>query len=143
MDSTQVQLTISSEVRLIDLVHAATESLANVAGFEGDEALNVGLAVREAVINAIVHGNAQDAAKQVRITLRANGAGMEVRILDEGSGFDPATKPDPRSGDALLATSGRGLLMMRAFVDDVRQQQRDEGFEVTLIKKLGQPSATD
>lgn len=136
--TTQVELLFSSEVRLIDLVHSASENVAEMAGFDADDALNVGLAVREAVINAIVHGNGQDPGKQVRVSLRANGTGMEARIMDEGAGFDPDKNVDPTEGAALMATSGRGLLMMRAFVDDVVQAKRDEGYEVILIKRLKQ-----
>jgi anti-sigma regulatory factor (Ser/Thr protein kinase) len=82
--STSVKLSIASEIRLVDLVHEASHKMAELAGFEEDEALNVALAVREAVINAITHGNRMDAKRNVDLELTANGTGMVVRIRDHG-----------------------------------------------------------
>lgn len=133
---TSVKLVFPSEVKLIDLVHSATEKMAELAGFDPDEALNVGLAVREAAINAIVHGNGEDPDLQVHLTMTAGDEGFEARITDEGEGFDPDETPDPTAGVNLLATSGRGLLMIRAFVDDVAFRRRSQrGMEVTLTKR--------
>jgi len=127
--ATSVRLVISSEVKLIDLVHTASEKMAELAGFDADEALNVGLAVREAVINAIVHGNGEDPKRKVNVTLSANGDGLRVRITDQGEGFNPDATPDPTEQGNLLRTSGRGLLLIRAFVDDVRFRPRSGGGE--------------
>lgn len=133
--TTSVKLVLPSEVRLIDLVHAATEKMAEYAGFDADEALNVGLALREAVINAMVHGNRQDPALKVHVTLTSQGALFQATVRDEGRGFDPDHEPDPTSDENLLNTSGRGLLLMKAFVDEVRfRQRRGRGMEITLTK---------
>jgi len=136
-DSTTVRLVISSEIKLVDLVHSAAERVAEMAGFDADEALNIGLAVREAVINAIVHGNGGNAALDVDVTLRANAKNLTASIRDRGNGFDPSATPDPTQGDNLLATSGRGLLLIRAFVDEVEFVKHDDnGTEVKLTKKI-------
>ena len=133
--TTSVKLVLPSEVRLIDLVHAATEKMAEYAGFSADEALNVGLALREAVINAMVHGNRQDPTLKVHITLTSQGRRFQATVRDEGTGFDPDREPDPTSTENLLNTSGRGLLLMKAFVDEVRfRQRRGRGMEITLTK---------
>lgn len=133
---TSLKLVLSSEVRLIDLIHTAAEKVAHLAGFDDDEALNIGIAVREGAINAIVHGNGSDPALAVNVTLTANDEGFSAHITDEGPGFEPDAAPDPTQGEALLATSGRGLLLMRAFVDDVVYSRRDErGMEVLLTKR--------
>jgi serine/threonine-protein kinase RsbW len=133
--TTSVKLVLPSEVKLIDLVHAATEKMAEYAGFDPDEALNVGLALREAVINAIVHGNRQDPTLKVHVTLTSKGDRFQATIRDEGNGFDPHREPDPTADENLLNTSGRGLLLMRAFVDEVRfRQRRGRGMEITLTK---------
>lgn len=133
--TTSVKLVLPSEVKLIDLVHAATEKMAEYAGFDADEALNVGLALREAVINAMVHGNRQDPALKVHVTLTSQGALFQATVRDEGRGFDPDHEPDPTSDENLLNTSGRGLLLMKAFVDEVRfRQRRGRGMEITLTK---------
>ena len=133
--TTSVKLVLPSEVKLIDLVHAATEKMAEYAGFDPDEALNVGLALREAVINAMVHGNRQDPTLKVHVTLTSKGDKFQATVRDEGNGFDPHHEPDPTADENLLNTSGRGLLLMRAFVDEVRfRQRRGRGMEITLTK---------
>ena len=139
MNGTSVRLVLPSEVRLIDLIHSATEKMAGLAGLDADDALNVGLAVREAAINAIIHGNGQDPKLEVNVTMTANADGFEVTITDEGEGFDPDTTPDPTEAVNLLQTSGRGLLMIRAFVDDVVFRRRKKrGMAVTITKRKNQ-----
>jgi serine/threonine-protein kinase RsbW len=133
--ATNVRLVISSDVRLVDLVHSAAEQIAALVGFDADESLNVGIAVREAVINAITHGNGRDPARSVDIALEARPEGFRATVRDQGLGFDPATTPDPTSRENLLAPTGRGLLMVRAFVDEVEFRYREGlGMEVTLTK---------
>ncbi len=133
---TSLKLVLSSEVRLIDLIHMAAEKVAQVAGFDADESLNLGLAVREAAINAIIHGNGSDPNLEVHVTLTASDEGFSAHIADEGEGFDPDAAPDPTKGDNLLATSGRGLLLMRSFVDDIVYSRRaPRGMEVILRKR--------
>lgn len=135
--ATRVKLVLPSEIKLVDLVHSAAEKMAELAGFDADEGLNVGLAVREAVINAIVHGNREDPDLTVDVTLTANGEGMVARVRDRGKGFDPKQAADPTEDPNLLRTSGRGLLLMKAFVDRVGfRRRRDRGMEIILTKKL-------
>ena len=142
--ATTVRLVISSEVRLVDVVHTASEAMAGIAGFEEDDALNVGIAVREAVINAIIHGNKRDQAKKVEVSLSARAGSIRARVRDEGAGFDQAATPDPTSEDNLMRTSGRGILVIRAFVDSVDFKFREgRGMEVTLEKKRGGRQAKD
>ena len=131
-----IKMVISSTIGLIDLVHSADEKMAEVAGFDGDEALNMGLAVREAVINAIVHGNGQDPALEVGITMTANSDSLKATIRDHGAGFDPTQTPDPTADPNILLPSGRGLLLMRAFVDDVEFNTTGPGTEITLTKHI-------
>ena len=135
-DAISVKLVISSQVRLIDLVHSASEKMAEVAGFDADEALNVGLAVRETVINAIVHGNQQDPGLNVDVTLTSGEQGLVASVRDYGSGFDPQGTPDPTSNNNLLKTSGRGLLLIRAFVDEVEFSKKSAGMEITMTKRV-------
>jgi serine/threonine-protein kinase RsbW len=135
--ATTVRLVLSSEVRLVDIVHTAAEHMAGVAGFDEDDALNVGIAVREAVINAIAHGNRMDASRKVDVTLKARPRSITAKVKDQGRGFDAAATPNPTEADNLLRASGRGLLMIRAFVDTVDFKYREgRGMEVTLTKRL-------
>lgn len=134
---TAVKLTIPSEIRLVDFVHAAAEKLAEIAGFTSEDGLDLGLAVRETVINAIRHGNAEDPDTRVHVVLSVEEDGVRASVRDEGNGFDPSSSPDPTSPDNRLRTSGRGLLLIRAFVDDVRfSYRKDRGLTVTLYKRL-------
>jgi len=135
--ATSVRLVIPSDIKLVDLVHSAAEKMAEVAGFDPDEALNMGLAVREAVINAMVHGNKLDPGLKVHLTFTANGGSLAATVRDCGGGFDPRAMPDPTKDPNLLRTSGRGLLLMRAFVDGVAFRRRgDRGMEITLTKRM-------
>ena len=134
---TSVKLVLPSEVRLIDLVHDAAEKMATFTGFDEDDALNVGLAVREAVINAMVHGNREDPARRVDVTLTSTEGTLRATIADQGNGFDPAAAPDPREQPNRLRTSGRGLLLIEAFVDEVRYRTHSGGgTEVVMTKRL-------
>jgi serine/threonine-protein kinase RsbW len=141
--ATTVRLVISSEVRLVDVVHAASESMAGLAGFDEDDALNVGIAVREAVINAIVHGNRLDPSRKVEVNLQARPRSIRARVRDQGAGFDSGATPDPTIGDNIMRSSGRGLLVMRAFVDSVDFKFREgRGMDVTLKKNRAGRKAT-
>lgn len=142
--ATTVRLVISSEVRLVDVVHTASEAMAGIAGFDEDDALNVGIAVREAVINAIIHGNKRDPARKVDVNLQARDGSIRARVRDEGAGFDQAATPDPTAGDNLMRSSGRGILVIRAFVDSVKFKFREgSGMEVTLEKTRPPAAAVD
>ncbi len=92
----------------------------------------VKLALEEAVINAIKHGNELDDTKKVGISFYVGEDRVVITVTDEGEGFQPEEVPDPTSGDNLLATSGRGLALMRASMDEIRYN--DSGNEVTLVK---------
>jgi serine/threonine-protein kinase RsbW len=135
---TSITLVIPSEIRLVDLVHEASQKMAELGGFDPGEALNMGLAVREAVINAIEHGNRKDPSRDVRVQFEVR-EGEEIRatIRDRGNGFDPRGTPDPTEGNNILKPSGRGLLMIRAFVDEVSfRYRKGRGMDVTLVKKI-------
>jgi serine/threonine-protein kinase RsbW len=140
--ATSINLVIPSEVRLVDLVHEVSQKLAELAGFSPDDALNVGLAVREAVINAILHGNKNDPSRDVDIRLDLPEAGgIQVKIRDQGDGFNPEATPDPTDDEHVLNASGRGILMIRAFVDNVTFRfEEGRGTEITMVKNKVQQS---
>jgi serine/threonine-protein kinase RsbW len=118
--------------------------MAGIAGFEEDDALNVGIAVREAVINAIVHGNRMDPSRKVEVSIEARPFSIRARVRDQGAGFDSGATPDPTVGDNIMKSSGRGILVMRAFVDSVDFKLREgRGMEVTLKKNRVGRKATN
>jgi len=98
------------------------------------------VAVRESVINAIKHGNAGDESKRVQVeftySLENPSDGLEIVVRDEGAGFDLANLPDPLASENLLKTSGRGVFLMRKFMDEVEWVCLPEGgMEVRMSKR--------
>lgn len=106
-------------------------------GFDEDERQQIGMAVRECTVNAVVHGNRYNKKKKVHLDLETSDAGLSVVIGDEGDGFDLNSLPDPTSPENLLRQSGRGLLLVRAFMDSFDMHPRPGGgTEVRLTKNL-------
>jgi serine/threonine-protein kinase RsbW len=94
------------------------------------------MAVREAVTNAVLHGNRQDESKVVEIQFKNSAAGLEITVRDEGRGFNPEGVPDPTDPQNLLKTNGRGILFMRTFMDEVEWSHHpDGGTVVRMVKK--------
>ena len=123
----------------LDSVNKAEEMADQVAaraGIDEDTRSGVSMAVREAMINAVLHGNAYDANKRVNLSFEQNEKELKVVISDEGRGFVPDEVPDPLAPENLLKTSGRGIFLIRAFMDEVRFRKLDPGTEITLIKRL-------
>jgi len=124
--------------------HAEAEILraAGEAGFDEDEQHRIGMAVRECMVNAVVHGNRYNRNKQVRVSAEAGEGRFTIRITDQGEGFEVQEVPDPLHETNLLRHSGRGLFLMGAFMDDVKVRKAGSadsampGTEVTLIKNL-------
>ena len=132
----QIELTFQSKVEYLNLVHAVTDEMARLAGFDGDASLNISLAVREAATNAVVHGNGGDASKAVLVRFGVEGNQLTVCIVDQGEGFDLEAVGDPRDAANIVRTSGRGIFLMRSFMDSVTFHPGDgKGTEVRLMKK--------
>lgn len=135
-DSTKnrLSLTLDSSIESVDKLEHTTEEFAARAGFDEDMVPNIAMAVREAAINAVLHGNAYSASKHVTASFEANQDDLIVRICDQGSGFNPEDIPDPLAPENILRGSGRGIFLIRAFMDEVRFRQLHPGTELTLIK---------
>jgi serine/threonine-protein kinase RsbW len=117
-------------------VEAAAEKLASEAGLDEDERFHVTMAAREAAVNAILHGNEYDPAKQVTASFENTGSALVITIADQGKGLDPDTLPDPLAPENLLRGTGRGIFLIRAFMDEVHFRQLHPGTELTLVKHL-------
>lgn len=94
---------------------------------------NLNLAVSEAIANAMVHGNKLDPNKNVVVTLDLSDDIVELRIKDNGNGFDPNSVPDPTTPENILKDSGRGIHIMRSFIEEVAYDFSDEGTELKLV----------
>ena len=144
-DSTtsRVSLTLGSTIESVDTVERTAEDFAQRAGFDADTIPNIVMAVREAAVNAVLHGNAYDPAKQIVASFETNSDSLIFRIADQGPGFDPNRVPDPLAPENILRGSGRGIFLIRAFMDEVHFRQLHPGSELTLIKHRApaQPAA--
>jgi serine/threonine-protein kinase RsbW len=97
------------------------------------------MAVHETLINAIWHGNKNDPSKSVWLRCEIFSDRLEIRVRDQGNGYDPGRVPDPLKDENLLNSSGRGIFLIRTFMDEYRvESQAGKGTEVILIKKLSQ-----
>ena len=117
-------------------VEEAADKLAAEAGIEEDERFHIAMAVREAAVNAVLHGNEYDPSKQIQVSLENNGEALVFTIADQGKGLDPDTIPDPLAPENLLRGTGRGIFLIRSFMDEVHFRQLHPGTELTLVKKL-------
>jgi serine/threonine-protein kinase RsbW len=128
-------LTLDSELASVDTIEGMAVEFAGRAGFDEDTASNIAMVAREAAANAVIHGNKYDANKHVSATFEASADLVLIRIADEGTGFDASNIPDPLAPENLLRSSGRGVFLMRAFMDEVNFRQLSPGTEITLIKR--------
>jgi serine/threonine-protein kinase RsbW len=130
-------MTFTSRVDLANLVHAASDEVCRLAGLDEDARMNLGLALREATVNAVKHGNKLEESRSVSVTFDLDGRRLAVSITDQGEGFDFGRDVDPRLPENVNKTSGRGLFLMKNFVDEVTYtHEPGRGTTVSLVKKL-------
>ncbi len=140
--SQSVDVVIANQFEMIDLVQSVLDDITGLVEFDEETVHWMGMAVREALNNAIEHGNKLDPGKHVRVTFDLLPDTLEIKIRDEGAGFDTASLPDPTEPANLLKPSGRGIFYMRKFMDRVDFKTGEgKGTEVHLVKKL--PAAGD
>jgi serine/threonine-protein kinase RsbW len=123
----------------VGTVESAADKLAEEAGLDEDERFRLTMAVREAAVNAVLHGNEYDPSKQISVSLENNGASLIITVADQGKGLDPDTLPDPLAPENLLRGTGRGIFLIRSFMDEVHFRQLHPGTELTLVKHLAPP----
>ena len=130
-----------STLESVDLAEAEILKAAGQAGFDEDDRHRIGMAVRECLVNAVVHGNRYNRRKQVHVQVSLSEARLTIRITDEGEGFEVQEVPDPLNATNLLRHSGRGLFLMGAFMDHMKVRKVEPaGTEVTLVKEIGPPA---
>jgi serine/threonine-protein kinase RsbW len=135
----KTQTTLDSTLESVDTAETLVMREAESAGFDEDEQHQIGMSVRECMVNAVVHGNRYSNKKKVHLDIERSGDSLIVTIGDEGAGFELSSLPDPLAPENLLRQSGRGLLLIRAFMDDFDLHPRPGGgTEVRLVKKLTQ-----
>ena len=133
----EIRVQIDSRYEFIDLVQRMAEDLCRVVRLGRGAALNMGLAVREAVANAIKHGNRLEEGKHVLILFRVEASRLVVAVRDQGRGFDPQRVENPVAPENVYHNHGRGIFFMNAFVDDVTFTRLPMGgTEVRLEKRV-------
>ena len=139
----RLNLQLNSTLESVAEVEAAAEKLATEAGLEEEERFHVTMAAREAAVNAVLHGNEYDPAKQITASFENTGSSLVIIIADQGKGLDPEAIPDPLAPENLLRGAGRGIFLIRAFMDEVHFKHLHPGTELTLVKHLARagPSA--
>ncbi len=129
------QRLLDSTLQSVDRAEEIAIKAAEELGFDEDDQHQIGMAVRECMVNAVVHGNRYSAHKKVHLAIRPASNQLAIVIGDEGAGFDLNSLPDPLAQENLLRQSGRGILLIRAFMDEFDLHPRaGGGTEVRLVK---------
>ncbi len=136
-------LKLDSVLTSVQTLETMALSLAEEAGFDADTSSQISMVVREAAVNAITHGNQHDARKQVTARMELTETALSIHIADEGAGLALEEIPDPLAEENLMRTSGRGVFLMRAIMDEVHFDSLHPGTGITLVKHRvkGDPEA--
>lgn len=129
------ELELPSRIEAIAEAAATAGEVASRLGLSEEAAFGVDIAVREAVTNAVLHGNQQDQTKTVQVTFAGSSQDLLITVRDQGAGFDPESVPDPTDPQNVLKTSGRGIFFMRTFMDKVEWSRHPEGGTVVRMTK--------
>ena len=144
--SQAVHLEFTSAFEMLDFVQVVSEHMGRSVGLDDDARHWVSVAIRESVVNAIKHGNRNDATKHVFVDLETATQGepeLTIRVRDEGEGFDPEEVADPLAQENLLKASGRGIFLIRSFMDSVQLRRVPQGgMEISMTKRAHSGNAT-
>lgn len=132
---------MDSTLETVDNAEQTASRIAADAGFEENEVMQISMAVREAAINAVLHGNEYDPAKKVTLNFEKTARDLVITIQDQGHGMDPESIPNPLAPENLLKSSGRGIFLMRSFMDEVQIHPSQAGTEIKLVKHVHGSSA--
>ena len=143
-----VKLEFTSAFEMLDFVQVVSDHLSRSIGLDEDSLHWVSVAIRESVINAIKHGNRSDTSKHVFVEFEtakpADVPEIRIRVRDQGDGFDPEHVANPLDPENLLKASGRGIFLIRSFMDDMQLARAPEGgMEIRMVKRVQPPSVGD
>ena len=142
-----IRIEFGSAFDMLDFVQVVSDYVGRLAGLDEDALHWVSVAVRESVVNAIKHGNKNDESKRVVVEFDAvplhAPEELVIRVADEGEGFDPEEVADPLAPENILKSSGRGIFLIRSFMDDVQLQRGERcGMQVRMVKKVARDAAS-
>jgi serine/threonine-protein kinase RsbW len=134
-----VRIDLPSRLELLSVVNAVSEEVCDQIELDEESRDSVATSVIEAATNAIEHGNGLDPSKRVVVRFDSDGSRLTVTVTDEGDGFDPASLEDPLAPGNILRERGRGIFILRQFMDEVSFHHREEGgMKVVLVKEFGE-----
>jgi len=136
MTAKRVSYRLDSTLESVNQAEEAAGAIAAKAGFDEEEIQRISMAVREAAVNAVLHGNQYDPQKKMTVGFENTDGTLIITITDEGRGLDLSQVPDPLAPENLLKQSGRGIFLIRAFMDEVRIRTLQPGTEITMIKHV-------
>ena len=143
-DTKHLEVTLDTHVESVNLAEEMCVRVAEAVGFSEDECYRIGMSVREGVINAFHYGNQEKAEKKIHLAVELTDERMVIHVMDEGKGFRLTDVPDPLAEENLLSTSGRGIFLMKTFMDEFDVLRgRTGGAEIVMSKRLpllGSPS---
>ena len=134
-DTKHLEVTLDTHVESVNLAEEMCLRVAEAAGFNEDECYRIGMSVREGVINAFHYGNQEKPEKKIHLAIELTDEKIIIHVMDEGKGFQLSDVPDPLAEENLLSTSGRGIFLMRAFMDEWMVTRSDEGGAVLVMAK--------
>ena len=136
-ETKHLEVTLDTQVESVNVAEEMCLRVAEAAGFGEDDCYRIGMSVREGVINAFHYGNQERPEKKIYLAVDLTAEKMIIHVLDEGAGFHLKDVPDPLAEENLLSTSGRGIFLMRAFMDEFDVVEgRTGGAEIVMSKKL-------
>jgi len=137
VEASVVEVVLESDLKNVEVAEEITRRISDTAGFDEEDQHKIDMAVHESVINAIWHGNKNDPSKHVWLRFEMYSDRLEIRVRDQGNGYDPSRLLDPLAEENLLNVSGRGIFLIRTFMDEYRVEKiAGEGTEVILVKRL-------
>jgi serine/threonine-protein kinase RsbW len=135
MEAHTLEQELESTLESVDSAEQTVLAESQALGLDDDDLYRVGIAIRECMVNAVVHGNRYNSRKKVHLKVVRTADRITIVVGDEGDGFDPNAVPDPLAGENLLRGSGRGVMLMQSFMDEFKISQREpQGTEVKMVK---------
>jgi serine/threonine-protein kinase RsbW len=143
-ETKHLEVVLDTHVESVNLAEEMCLRVAEAVGFSEDECYRIGMSVREGVINAFHYGNQEKPTKKIHLALDLTQEKLVIHVMDEGKGFKLTDVPDPLAEENLLSTSGRGIFLMKTFMDEFDVVPgRTGGAEIIMSKKIpggGKPS---
>jgi serine/threonine-protein kinase RsbW len=137
LEAKHLEVILDTHVESVNLAEEMCLRVAEAVGFSEDECYRIGMSVREGVINAFHYGNQEKPSKKIYLGVDLTQDKMIIHVMDEGKGFKLSDVPDPLAEENLLSTSGRGIFLMRTFMDEFDVVSgRTGGAEIIMSKKI-------